>query len=188
MHEPTTSNAPIPSARSIWLPPARSSSAMSASASPRSPSGTLASSNRCMRRSSRDEASTARSDGGGSPLVVGGCPLAVRGRHPSDAATVSTLVRARLFSMTSDMLARTKPEEVRGDAPSAGFSLTVSGSFWMDPSGLPSGLCPLYDLGIYRNDNDNDFSTTRAMRTALAAARRLTASRAPTHQARLGPM
>ena len=31
------------------------------------------------------------------------------------------------------------------------------------------------------NDNDNDFSTTRTMRTALAAARRLTASRAPTH-------
>ena len=35
-----------------------------------------------------------------------------------------------------------------------------------------------------RNDNDfndNDFSTTRTMRTALAAARRLTASRAPSH-------
>ena len=31
------------------------------------------------------------------------------------------------------------------------------------------------------NDNDNDFSTTRTMRTALAAARRLTASRAPSH-------
>ena len=29
--------------------------------------------------------------------------------------------------------------------------------------------------------NDNDFSTTRTMRTALATARRLTASRAPTH-------
>ena len=33
----------------------------------------------------------------------------------------------------------------------------------------------------YANDNDNDFSTTRTMRTALAAARRLTSSRAPTH-------
>ena len=31
------------------------------------------------------------------------------------------------------------------------------------------------------NDNDNDFSTTRTMRTAIAAARRLTVSRAPTH-------
>ena len=29
--------------------------------------------------------------------------------------------------------------------------------------------------------NDNDFSTTRTMRTALATARRLTASHAPTH-------
>ena len=36
-------------------------------------------------------------------------------------------------------------------------------------------------MRVCHNDNDNDFSATRTMRTALAAARRLTASHAPTH-------
>ena len=62
-------------------------------------------------------------------------------------------------------------------------SLHVCGytGLWLLPSFEGTGYSCIWTAGIFGNDNDNDFSTTRTMRTALAAGRRLTASRAPSH-------